>query len=230
MTSSPDYPDYLDAHAATQLYLTLPREYADALGSVRWSDQVDGLVLAGRMMASYEDLAAFLEGFASQRPLLAFGLMIHWATLLGAESADRQFVRLRNAFQTHHQNWRNAGALAAMISDTLLPAANPPPLLRLGARLRNRAFPIRWFTGLLNGMSGAGEDPPHTLIEFEQHARAGIAALSDDDLASWLKFGRGPVRRAGETLAGERPPPRVFGSILDELLERPRLAGAAVYL
>ncbi len=98
------------------------------------------------------------------------------------------------------------------------------------ARLREKAFPVHWFTGTLNGIANAGEEPPHTLIEFEQHVRAGLMQLSDDELQAWLISGRGKVTCAGEALADKQPPPQPGGSVLEELLKRPRLAGAAGYM
>jgi hypothetical protein len=222
--------EWLEAHSASREYFSLPRDYAKALGSLFWSDTFDGLALPGEKVISYDNLAEFLEGFASQRQLLSFGLMIHWTILLNLHSPERDFNRLHVTFKNTGGNWRNAGALAGMLSELLLPATNTPPISMLCVRLRDKAFPIRWFSGAMNGIANAGEEPPHGLVEFEQHVRKGLLLLSDDDLAMWLQFGRGPLGRAGENLAREQPPPRVAGNILDELLQRPRLAGAAAHV
>jgi hypothetical protein len=222
---------WLDAHTLSKQYLCLPRVYGEALGRLRWSDQLRRLVLPGvDKVVSYDDLALFLEGFAARRSLLAFGAMAHWVVLLKSTSADHAFNRLRMIFEETGENWRNAGALAGMMSEQLLPAAQAPPVAVLCAYLRDKEFAIEWFSGLSKSMADLGEEPPHALVEFEQHARRGLLLLADADLAQWLKSGRGPLGRAGEDLARRQPPPRVLGNALDELLSRPRLAGAASYV
>ena len=75
-----------------------------------------------------------------------------------------------------------------------------------------------------------GEVPPINSRDFEQLASDALAKLTDEELASWLKFGRAPLRRAGEDLARERPTPRNMGPLVNALLLRPRLAGAEPYL
>ncbi len=229
MTAGPGQ-EWLEAHSASREYLSLPRDYAKALGSLFWSDTFDGLALPGGKVISYDDLAEFLEGFASQKQLLSFGLMIHWTMLLNLNSPDHVFSRLHGAFKSTGENWRNAGALSGMLSDSLLLATNAPPVSMLCVRLRDKTFPIRWFSGAMNGIANVGEEPPHGLVDFEQHIRKGLLLLSDDDLAMWLQSGRGPLGRAGEDLARAQPPPRVAGNILDELLQRPRLTGAAAHV
>jgi hypothetical protein len=219
---------WLETHTASKQYFYLPREYAQALGNLRWSDQTNCLTLAGEQVASYEELALFLEGFVSQRPILAFGSIAHWLVLLTIACDDVAFTRLRAAFRDAGRCWRNAGALAGMISESLLPATDRHAVEIVCARLRDQAFPIRWFSGAFNGLPG--EEPAHSLIEFEHRVREGLFHLSDADLTMWLKSGRGPVNRAGEELARVQPTPRTVGSVIDELLNRPRLAGAASYL
>ena len=164
---------WLDTHTLSKQYFRLPRVYADALGRLRWSDQFDWLVLPGADIC-YENLAQFFEGFASRRPLLAFGSITHWVVLLKIASADPAFNRLHTMFQETGENWRNAGALAGMISEQLLAATQAPPVAVLCARLRDRAFPIQWFSGLFNSAEAGGEEPPHTLVEFEQHVHQGL--------------------------------------------------------
>lgn len=227
----PARPDNLESLAISRQYFILPRRYADALGGLRWSDSSDFLVLPrDHPVVAQEGLAEFLEGFASQRSLLAFGSMAHWAILFNTTSADSQFERLRTAFRAQGSPWRNAGALAGMMSEPFVPAVEAPPVEALCSRLRERAFPIRWFTDSMNGVFNEGDEPAHSLVEFEQHVRLGLGVLSDADLAAWLTTGRGPVRRAGDALARERPPPRSLANVFDALFERPRLAGARAHL
>jgi hypothetical protein len=221
---------WLGIHNSSRQYLCLPREYAQALGGLRWSDRKDGLEVSTEELVSCEGLAQFLEGFSSYRSLLAFGSMAHWAALFKITSADSQFSRLHDVFQATGANWRNAGALAGMLSETLAAAADPPPADMLCTRLRDQAFPIRWFAGAFNSLANAGEEPAQSPIEFEQHVRIGLLSLADADLSAWLKFGRGPLARQGRELAGVQVAPPLLGGVLDELFQRPRLAAAAGYL
>ncbi len=100
--------EWLEVHAAGKKYLALPRDYARALGGVRWSDQQDGLELSRTILASSDNLALFLEGFAARRAPLPFGLVVHWLALLLVESADHEFKRLHGLFAATGANWRNA--------------------------------------------------------------------------------------------------------------------------
>jgi hypothetical protein len=221
----------LDAISACNDYLTLPRAYTDHLGGVRYSDRSNELVTpAGKTIVLHDELAEFIEGFASSRPLPVFGVILHWAMLLQDGPGDKRGSRLHGAFQYGGMNWRNAGALAAAISHSYPDASDAPPADVLCLRLRNRTFPTQWFSGALNGLLKSGEEPPVPLDDFEAQVDDAVASLSDEELIAWMKFGRGPLPDAGKLLAQEHPNPRTMGQVVAELLKRPRLAGAEPYV
>jgi hypothetical protein len=104
---------------------------------------------------------------------------------------------------------------------------DPPRLEHVCKRLRDRAFPIRWFTARFHeNAADPPEQPAVAPEEFEERALARLRAYDDEALRGWLATGRGPVREAGEALARQRPAPRTLTGILAALLQRPRLAGA----
>jgi len=227
------HPDFNDTHTQTKEYLSLPRDYLTHIGGAKWCDNSPGLAFSRppdlanhREFVGNEEIAQFIEGFASQRSLLPFGVMAHWVMRFAypAESGE-QLKRLRKTFCDCREQWRNAGALAGMISEGIPDSIDVPSPAMVCTRLRDTSFPIQWFTGMLNGRMFSANVPSLTALEFEEHVCGELARLADADLKSWLALGRGPVNRAGKKLAIE-PPPRTWGEIVDELLERPRLAGA----
>lgn len=239
-------PDVTRRHNLAKAYLSLPRDYVDQLGGLRWSDEPPGLCLGDSdHVVEMGQIAAFIEGFASQRDLIAFGAIVHWLTLLGKSGYggsrtvrwvsqmgfDYQaaFDRLQHQFAAAGGNWRNAGVLAATVCADAASAAYAPDPKLICERLRDTAFPLTWFTGLLNGHSIKGETPPMPPADFEAHVAKWLGQLSDADLQSWLKFGRGPLIDAGKQLVVE-PPPRSWGDIVQALLQRPRLGGAQPYV
>lgn len=229
--------DFSEVHTQSKQYFALPREYFESIGAANWTDNIAGLAFARaesktrfNEVIAYEHVAQFLEGFGSQRSLLPFGAMAHWIMRLAFPANDGgQFDRLRRAFVACDENWRTAGALAGMLSGQLPAAAYLPAVETVCTRLRDKAFPMNWFSGLFNGRVIAGEIPTLSAEKFEAFIRAELKEVSDADLKSWLKFGRGPMRHAGRSLTVE-PPPRAWGEIVDELLLRPRLAGSRPHI
>jgi hypothetical protein len=213
-------------------YLRMPRTYVDEIGRVRWSDRFDGLVYDGGVeLLTYEELAEFLEGYVSQEPLVSFGFLLHWLVLLCARNAVHpEQARLHASFEQERWPWRNAGAFAACLGKDLPGPAASPPIDMICHRLRDQLFPISWYSGAFNGSFPRGEEPPLAPSVFESRILARLPKYSAEDLESWFRFGRGPVRHAGETLARETPPPRALGPLLAEILQRPRLAGAESYV
>ncbi len=110
--------------------------------------------------------------------------------------------------------------------------AEPPHIDHVCRRLRNRAFPIRWFIARFHESAlGPAEVPAITPEEFERRVIDRLAAYSDDELPCWLQNGRGPIHEAGAALARVQPPlPRTLMGVLAALLLRPRLAGAETYV
>ncbi len=221
--------DQNQVHSLCKAYLTLPADYLRQIGGARWSDTSSSLeVTRSFPTLSYNRIALFLEGFASQRSLVAFGFVVHWLSRLTFEIESEPMKRLRRIFIQYHENWRNAGALAGMICADLPASIETPGAAVVCGRLRDRS-PFEWFATELNRQSKAGEMPPMAPEAFDRLIKNSLEQLHDEDLASWLKFGRGPLVHAGRELA-IAPPARTWGAILDELLARPRLAGAQVYV
>jgi hypothetical protein len=227
---SPEVQQYLQMYSSTQHYLKLCPGYCDFLGGLRWSDREDALVYPdGRYVAFNEAVAEFLEGFHTGGRTIAFSYILHWIDLLqnlrGLEHGEVR--RLRELFYATGGNWRNAGALAAILTKSVPEVPQSPPLEMICRRLRDRAFPIRWYAARFHD---SPEVPPLLPEAFETLVQHKIAAYSDEDLRAWFATGRGPLRQAGEILAQEPPQPRTLAGLLAALLQRPRLAGAETYV
>ena len=125
--------------------------------------------------------------------------------------------------------WRNAGALFGKLCPGLRASVSAAHVVMLCARLRDTSFPIQWFAGLHNGRAVASEEPELSAKSFDVYLAAGLDLLTEDDLAHWLKFGRGTVDDAGKTLIQEPPAPPTWDAVVSELLKRPRLSAASAY-
>jgi hypothetical protein len=229
---SHDAENYLMQYQSAQDYLKLSRVYAEYLGGLRWSGREDALVDAdNRTFAFSEATAEFIEGFASQGRLVAFGYLLHWMDLLQNQRklTSPAILRLQRIFAEAGSNWRFAGAFAATLSEDVPELADPPDLATVGKRLRNRAFPIRWFTSQFHEQQYPSEHPPIAPSCFEENVIGKLEAYSEADLRTWLQTGRGPIKRA-EQLAQEPPTPRSLARVLAALVERPRLAGVHAYV
>jgi hypothetical protein len=59
-------------------YLTLPQDYAAALGGIRWSSADDALNYPdGRTFAFNDEIASFLQGFMRSGALIHFAFIAH---------------------------------------------------------------------------------------------------------------------------------------------------------
>jgi hypothetical protein len=224
--------NYLLTYQKAQGYLMLSSVYANYLGGLRWSGQEDALVDASnRTFAFSEQIAEFLEGFASEGRVVAFHYLLHWVDLLTVERATTtpSIQQLQKVFANTGRNWRFAGALAAKFCDSVPEAPDPPDLGAVGKRLRNRAFPIRWFTSQFHETQYPPVQPPIAPAAFEAEMVRRLEAYSEADLRTWLRTGRGPIKDA-ERLAEEPPTPRSLARVLAELVQRPRLSGAQTYV
>lgn len=229
---SHDAENFLLTYQSAQDYLKLSRVYAEYLGGLRWSGQEDALVDAdNRTFAFSEATAEFIEGFASQGRVVAFGYLLHWMDLLQNQRrlTTPAIQRLQRIFAEAGSNWRFAGAFAATLSEDVPELADPPDLATVGKRLRNRAFPIRWFTSQFHELQYPPEHPPIAPPALEENVIRKLEGYSEADLRAWLQTGRGPIKHA-ERLAQEPPMPRSLARVLASLVERPRMAGAHTYV
>jgi hypothetical protein len=231
MGMSHEAENYLRLYQSAQDYLKLARVYAEYLGGLRWSGQEDALVDAdNRTFAFSEATAEFIEGFASQGRLVAFGYLLHWMDLLQNQRrlTTPAIQRLHRIFGEAGSNWRFAGTFTATLSEDVPELADPPDLATVGKRLRNRAFPIRWFTSQFHEQFPPVH-PPIAPSTFEENVIRKLEAYREADLRTWLQTGRGPIKHA-EQLAQEPPMPRSLARVLASLVQRPRLAGAHTYV
>jgi hypothetical protein len=221
-------------YQSTQAYLKLSSAYCDYLGGIRWSNDDDALVYAdGKLFAFFAPVAEFLEGLGSGGRLIPFACVLHWVDLFDnlRKHLTPEVRLLRRVFHETGSPWRNAGALAAVLSAEVPEAVDPPRVEHVCRRLRDRAFPIRWFTTRYSeSVLGPPEVPPIGPQEFEQQVFAKLAGYGEDDLRAWLRDGRGRVAEAGKALAREMPRPPSLTGVLAALLTRPRLAGAETYV
>lgn len=227
---SRDVMQYLQVYQTTQRYLQLNADYCAHLGGVRWSDREDALVLPnGRLVAFNERVAEFLEGFATEGRIVSFCHVLHWLDLLQnlRDLEQPQVRRVAEIFGSAGDDWRNAGALAAVLSVGVPELPDPPRLDMICRRLRDRSFPIRWYAGRFHDSPDA---PALAPADFEALVFEQLEPYSEGDLRTWFETGRGPLREPGAKLAPEPPAPRTLAGIVGELLQRPRLAGAETYV
>jgi hypothetical protein len=214
-------------------YLRLSEPYAEALGGLRWAPGDNVLEHRdGTCFLFAEQVAEFLEGFASVRPVLHFTLMTHLLALLRelpALEARKGKVRLWRTFLDSGRNLRNAGAFCAHLSASLPAAVEAGHLDEIRGLLRYRI--VHWSVASAAEQVGDRlpmEAPPLRPEEFEAHILAALEAYSQEELTEWLRHGRGPVHDAAGALA--RLLPASLAGRLAALLERPRLAGAEAFL
>ena len=225
-----DMENDLQAYNDAQRYLKLSKVYAEYLGGLRWSGTEDAIIYGdGRCFAFNEAIAEFVDGFAGQGRLVPFGYLLHWIDLLQNHRGIAKADRLRAISVETGSNWRNAGAFAATQSDVLPDDLGLTTPGHIVSRLRNRAFPIRWFTSQFHESGTFLEQPAIAPEAFESEVLDRIERFTEDELRAWLRTGRGPIR-GSERIAAELPVPRSLVGKLAKLLERPRLAGADAYV
>jgi hypothetical protein len=215
-------------------YLRLSDVYCDALGGLRWSFEDDVLVYRdGSTFAFIEEVALFLEGFASGGRMIHFCFVLHLLRMLqdttGIVPGGK---RLCQAYSEAGRLPRNAGAFCVNLCRAIPDAADSVAIKEVLDRLRDTDGPFRWFIVGFHDTFFASEFPPLSPAEFEERILAELAAYNDDDLRQWLRHGSGPVKEAARALARglALPPPRTLSGVLAKLLERPRLEGVRPFV
>src|SRR5207248_1370403 len=135
--------EYLRIYHLAQDYLRLSRVYSEFLGGLRWSNAEDALIYAnGKFFAFSAAIAEFVDGFASEGRVPAFGYLLHWMDLLQNQRklTVPAVQQLRTLFYETGGNWRMAGAFAAALSGALPEVPQPPDLEIVGKRLRDQSF------------------------------------------------------------------------------------------
>ncbi len=208
-------------------YLSIPSAYASAFGGLCWSPSGDAILFGnGDTVVLFPELRSYIAGVFDRPNPPAFAFALAAFVLMKAELPDllpTECSRLRRAFAAARGAdglTRNAGLLAAELCEKLpAPATAPSRSELVDAFFRRRAAGDR--------RPPPAEEPPLSPAEFLWHVADRLERFSDDDLAHWLKFGRGPTN-AGRPLAGlvEALPVRVR-DLAAVARSRPRLAGAA---
>jgi tetratricopeptide (TPR) repeat protein len=201
-------------------YLLIPGKYADALRGLRWAAGHDAVETEdGRTFALAEEVASFLEGFASRRPLIHFAHVLHLLSLLRVgRTAGHDFDHLALAWREAGRPARTAGAfLAGVCGD--VPSLTPPRMedIRLVLQLRSPYYVD----------TEEVQDPPLTPGEFEAVVALALEQYDQAQLVHGLRHGQLPTgdgaRLAREVLRA-RPPS--LGEVLAEAARHERLAGA----
>jgi hypothetical protein len=202
-------------------YLLIPTEYARELRGLRWAGLGDAIETAdGRTFAVVAEIASFLEGFASRRPLVHFAHVLHLLHLLRHGVTTRHdFAPLARAWREARQPARTAGAfLASLCQD--VPSLTPPRVEDVCRLLRHYQEDDTFPT--------PPEDPPLTPEVFEAIVACSVERFTFAQLVHALRHGQPPGGDDGTRLAREvllaRPPS--LGEVLAELARHERLAGA----
>lgn len=214
-------------------YLRLVNSYCAHLGELRWSTTNDAIEYpGGETFALTEEIALFLEGFASVRALIHFSRMLHLLDVLrgSLRTLSTSIERLRVAFHEGGRSLRNAGVFWALAC----PAPPYPETLNiadLSARLQDPTRPIRWYVAIYQDTFEPTQLPGPTFQEFEQTIESVLDAYTTDELIHWFRHGRGTIREPAAKLATLiMPRPRSLLDTLAELLARPRLSGARPFV
>jgi hypothetical protein len=206
---------------SAEQYLKVSGDYCGALNGLRWSTFEDALEYGdGKTFALTEEVAIFLEGFASGGRLIHFAFVLHLLHLL----------RRSPRFVMAGRLLRNAGAFGAVLCRAAPGATGAPRASDVLDRLRDPGKPIRWLIVSFHQTSPAADVPPLSPQEFEALVLRNLAAYTDEEQEEWMRHGRGPVKDAGAALARALPPPRTLAGALAALLDRPRLAGARPFV
>jgi hypothetical protein len=214
-------------------YLRLPDAYAEFLGGLRWSAQDNTLVYRdGSTFAFYEEIALFLEGFASEGRLIHFPLLLHVLQLFTQKKDEfiQRSGRLRQLFAAAHRPVRNAGILGAQLCREIPEFRWSVQIKDVLEQLRDPARQFRWLGVHEENLAYPAEVPPMSPVAFLEAVLKRLDNYSTEELWYWLCNGRGPIKDAGKKLARALPTPRTLSGALAALLNRPRLAGARAFL
>ena len=213
-------------------YLEILPADSKRLRGLRWAEGQDAIEYGnGQTFAHMHEVFAFLEGFASQRPLMHFGHVLNFLYLLRTgESPTRKhdFDALARAWRDAGRPARTAGAFCAVFCRDVPPVSAPPSLADLAGWLAT--YP------LMNQESfrvlPLPEEPSFLPDEFEGSLRAALEGSSDEELLHWFRHGQPPVRPQGEDLArallASKPP--TLETVLAELSRHDRLSGAVPFV
>jgi hypothetical protein len=223
-------------------YLTLSGDHAGKAAGLRWSRRDFALEWGdGTTFVFQEEVASFLEGFASHRPLVNFGFVVQWLAFLRPPPPEMYVVRpelhiLADAYRAGGFALRNAGVLAAVLCADMPRVPETIDLSEICIRLRDPvgrspSDPMARAQWQMDP-EGQGADsqalgPPLSPEQFQDRMVRVLAPFTLDELTHWIRFGRGPMKAAKDIARHLEPTrSRALGERLAQLLEKPRLAGA----
>jgi hypothetical protein len=217
-------------------YLRNTDDYLSCPPGLRWVNSGEAIELInGQTFALRQEIALFLEGFGSVRPLLPFAMMLHLLALVGQETARscREVETLQSMFRLHNRPLRNAGVLCAHLC-----AAVPDPgdLVEVDeVRLHLQSGPLmtvlmcRWRNQQQPAVS---EVPIYRPEELEQQVIRELRGYTLKELKHWLQHGWGPIDHAAEEIAREMRtvPPRTLGDVFSHVAHRGRVAAVLPFV
>jgi hypothetical protein len=193
-------------------------------------------------------IALFLEGYASVGPLIHFSYILNLLQRLDSRVMElddpdlptmvqrRELVErsdlLALAFQKAGRPFRNAGALCAALCRDVPPVVDAPEPAELCLRLSNGSLAAQlaiWRTATARlSDDWPFEIPPRPMSDFEALFLNEFKKLSPEEIACWLKYGRGPQpdpgKRVAEGIIALKP--KTLEGTLAALTIRERLSGA----
>src|SRR5579871_3224912 len=172
-------------------YLAIPADYAE-IQELRWARNGEAIEKAdGKTFIISKMLPPFLEGFASQRPLIHFVYVLELLQLLGQgdESPPGIPLRLcravREAFAPRG-TLRNAGAFFGTVCDAV-PAAYLSRAEGLNLARWLATQPVYPYVEMTHNP----EAPPLELPAFRRLISERLQDFSEIDLRKWFRFGTG---------------------------------------
>jgi hypothetical protein len=210
-------------------YFSLPRGYGPQ--GLRWSHDGEALETDEATWRFSHQVADFLDGFASLRPLPHFAHVLECLRLLdmyppAACPDPERFKLVAHTFRRLNNSARNAGALFAHLCATIPPAAHVPP--GGGKSLAH------WLThspslGFLHPTGpGNPEIPGLAAHAFHERLAARLREMTDFAVRHWLRHGTGPHDLPAELIADQmdRKPPTMAEFMDAAVKDRARLGGA----
>ncbi len=226
------------SHRRAALYLQIPAAYCRSFGGLRWAQYGEAVEFldgpdAGRTFAFAAEIGQFLEGLlAPGGACPAFGTALHSLLMLGlgdrasttGPSASFRKERLVRPFRELGAPLRNAGVLFASLGRDVPGVADPPDLADVLRLLNGGSWiPQMVLNHPMLGAMDYAEQPAADPSEFDARVGRRLEDLSDEAIRHWLKFGRSSL--AGAEAVQVALPPRGLGGALEQIEERPRLAG-----
>ncbi len=218
-------------------YLRIGTDYLPEPSHLRWVNSGEAIEFqSGKTFALRQEIALFLEGFGSVRPLLPFPMMLHLLMIVGHESARtcREVEILQSMFRLHHRPLRNAGVLCAHLCGNAVPhPADPVDVQEVRLHLQSGPLMTVLMCHWRNERAPAAREvPPLGPEGFEQHIFQALRGYTLQQLKHWLQHGRGPIEDAADKVAREMNvvPPRTLGEVFARVAQRGRVAAVLPFV